>query len=263
MVNRFQDGLVPCHSPLPRKSLLLSFPRLSDMLKFSRYSLWIQVRTLIILSVKRRERSVHQDSKLVTVNHLRSVRQTDVHLTLGQRVRSQIEQRFNVWKNTESIVPSIIHSDNSRSRYQWLPRTRQVACVSQLTALFIDCKPKTSTVNSYKTERRDQWRSLAPFSALTTLLTIADSFKEDRNWSCCRFTYSNLVTTFAFSSSVLSNDFDSQNDQTEIWTSKTISRRSLARSRSIATTGGVYKRQGRIQVNLLSWPYEAFLVQGR
>ena len=34
----FSAGLVPVHSPLLRESLLVSFPLLTDMLKFSRYS---------------------------------------------------------------------------------------------------------------------------------------------------------------------------------------------------------------------------------
>ncbi len=35
---RFGDGLFPLHSPLLRESSLVSFPPLSDMLKFSGYS---------------------------------------------------------------------------------------------------------------------------------------------------------------------------------------------------------------------------------
>ena len=42
-VARFQYELVHFHSPLHMKSLLLSFPRLNDMLKFSRYSRGFQV----------------------------------------------------------------------------------------------------------------------------------------------------------------------------------------------------------------------------
>ena len=34
-VRGFSDGLFPLHSPLLRESLLVSFPPLSDMLKFS------------------------------------------------------------------------------------------------------------------------------------------------------------------------------------------------------------------------------------
>ena len=49
----FKFELLPLHSPLLRQSLLVSFPPLIDMLKFSGYSYLIRGQPLIVVSFRR------------------------------------------------------------------------------------------------------------------------------------------------------------------------------------------------------------------
>lgn len=48
--HEFKLGLFPLHSPLLRKSLLFSFPALSNMLKFSAFSYIAEVEEKLISS---------------------------------------------------------------------------------------------------------------------------------------------------------------------------------------------------------------------
>ena len=54
LVGGFGAGLFPLHSPLLRESLLVSFPPLTDMLKFSGYSRLIRGRSVFCANAERR-----------------------------------------------------------------------------------------------------------------------------------------------------------------------------------------------------------------
>ena len=124
---------------------------------------------------------------------------------------------------------------------------------SHFAASFIEHRAKPSIADRYlkgnNTSNGGSWICNSLFRDLLCFWI--------REWSCCRFTYSNLVTTFASSRLWVLPSFDS-----EASCPATKSPKGSTQNPLQATTGGVYKNQGRIRCVLMKRAYKTFLVHG-
>ena len=142
--------LIPVHSPLLGKSLLLSFPPLNNMLKFSGYSCLIWGRYYL---------------NLVEFTHARALdwceRLTELSCSNAARsiIRARVQAYLSVF-NSSQAMNSKIRSRGLISRSKASRRGELFTGISLYTALLLLCETTTTNTikKSYLSSNRPSYR---------------------------------------------------------------------------------------------------------
>ena len=157
----FKFDLLPLHSPLLRQSLLVSFPPLIDMLKFSGYSYLIWGQTCLVVV---RPGQQYQKYPATPFNEL------DKPNTLRGRQHYLVLPMPILFKQTPSPTKSIntkpgglrekwrsnrhalwnTRGRNVRSKIRWFTKICNSYYLSHFAAFFIDARTKRSVVESFE-----------------------------------------------------------------------------------------------------------------
>jgi hypothetical protein len=168
----FKFGLLPLRSPLLRQSLLVSFPPLIDMLKFSGYSRLIRGRTfgwLVVRAAARQAPSlvpaVKRQGPSANGRHVSPRPRGLLRLCGGQkdaayvfrgrppfRRTSKPQDRAEArrsWRRSDRRAPRNAGGRNVRSKIQWFAGFCNSHHLSRFAAFFIDARTKRSVVKGF------------------------------------------------------------------------------------------------------------------
>ena len=159
----FKFELLPLHSPLLRQSLLVSFPPLIDMLKFSGYSYLIWGQTYKkLLGRANNTRNLPPGFRSTSwINLIHWINQGALSSTLMPIFFKQTLSFLSVSLNTKpkglrekwrSNRHALWNTKerNVRSKIRWFTKICNSYYLSHFAAFFIDARTKRSTVESFK-----------------------------------------------------------------------------------------------------------------
>jgi hypothetical protein len=142
----FKFELLPLHSPLLRQSLLVSFPPLIDMLKFSGYPYLIRGQPLINLGVLAIR---HSNSKARRFTTLEAECHHQYFWDAPQQWHPIPSNAWGLQWRSNRHTPQNTRGCNVRSKIRWFTEFCNSHYLSHFAAFFIDARTKRSVVESF------------------------------------------------------------------------------------------------------------------